>query len=243
MERKCFDYLEGKVPSLKGKTVKQLNAVEDVLCSIAWIVDNEGYGTLGAGKKAIDCVLALTGLNVTDRTELNWFRSVIAQEMGVDAPGGEASHPLRDWLRGLNTANELLKEGVAGFGRLLISTSDDAAVRDWQKRCRAYLIPDGQCKSCVDDRCTAGPECVATSNPIPPDRVAAMVCNYSNRVMEEADGNLDAAEVTLLLNDFARELSGLTPLDRRGAWPLDPRRTGERDPRAVDAKDRRKYRG
>jgi hypothetical protein len=32
----------------------------------------------------------------------NWFRAVCAEEMGVDAPGGEASHPLRDWLRELN---------------------------------------------------------------------------------------------------------------------------------------------
>ena len=33
----------------------------------------------------------------------------------------------------------LLREGEQGFGRLLIATSDDKAVRDWQKRVRAYL--------------------------------------------------------------------------------------------------------
>lgn len=36
-------------------------------------------------------------------------------------------------------AIDLLQEGATGFGRLLISTSDDKAVRNWQKRCRAFL--------------------------------------------------------------------------------------------------------
>ena len=33
----------------------------------------------------------------------------------------------------------LLKEGANGFGRILVATSDDAAVRNWQKRARAAI--------------------------------------------------------------------------------------------------------
>jgi hypothetical protein len=36
-----------------------------------------------------------------ERQGAAWFRSVCAEEMGADAPGGEASHPLRDWLQEL----------------------------------------------------------------------------------------------------------------------------------------------
>lgn len=33
----------------------------------------------------------------------------------------------------------LCTEGANGFGRILISTSDDVAVRDWQTRCKEAL--------------------------------------------------------------------------------------------------------
>jgi hypothetical protein len=33
----------------------------------------------------------------------------------------------------------LLQEGIDGFGRVLVATSDDRAVRDWQRRCKAAL--------------------------------------------------------------------------------------------------------
>lgn len=33
--------------------------------------------------------------------ELDWFRNVCADEMGIDAPGGDGCHPLRDLLREL----------------------------------------------------------------------------------------------------------------------------------------------
>ena len=33
----------------------------------------------------------------------------------------------------------LLQEGATGFGRVLVSTSDDKAVRGWQKRSRAAI--------------------------------------------------------------------------------------------------------
>lgn len=33
----------------------------------------------------------------------------------------------------------LCKEGADGFGRVLIATSDDKAVRDWQKHCRIAI--------------------------------------------------------------------------------------------------------
>lgn len=36
-------------------------------------------------------------------------------------------------------ARALLEEGAAGFGRVLVATSDQAAVSNWTKRCRAYL--------------------------------------------------------------------------------------------------------
>ena len=39
----------------------------------------------------------------------------------------------------LKLLRELLREGADGFGRILIATSDDKAVRDWQKRVRAAL--------------------------------------------------------------------------------------------------------
>lgn len=39
----------------------------------------------------------------------------------------------------MKTLEGLLREGVDGFGRVLVSTSDDAGVRDWQKRARAAL--------------------------------------------------------------------------------------------------------
>lgn len=36
----------------------------------------------------------------------SWFRSVMAEEMGVDAPGGEGVNPLRDMLRELKSFKE-----------------------------------------------------------------------------------------------------------------------------------------
>ena len=38
-----------------------------------------------------------------------------------------------------NELKALLKEGATGFGRILVATSDDAAVRDWQKRAKAAI--------------------------------------------------------------------------------------------------------
>ncbi len=42
-------------------------------------------------------------------TEVNWYRDVIAEEMGVDCPPGEAVCPLRDWLRELKHAKAVKK--------------------------------------------------------------------------------------------------------------------------------------
>ena len=46
----------------------------------------------------------------------------------------------RDQLREqVTTLRALCMEGANGFGRLLISTGDDVAVRDWQTRCKEAL--------------------------------------------------------------------------------------------------------
>ena len=61
-------------------------------------------------------------------------------------PRGELEVLLWSALRAEERARErmcryedLLREGARGFSRILISTSDDAAVSDWQKRVRAAL--------------------------------------------------------------------------------------------------------
>jgi hypothetical protein len=74
----------------------------------------------------------------------DWFRTVCAEEMGVDAPGGEASHPLRDWLRELNELRsavlspsvETLVDGLTSHGGSLAAVAD--AVRLVTKKDEDY---------------------------------------------------------------------------------------------------------
>ena len=48
-------------------------------------------------------------------------------------------------------ARRLLEEGVNGFGRLLIATGDDTAVRDWQRRARTLLAqPEPAAREAVE---------------------------------------------------------------------------------------------
>lgn len=43
----------------------------------------------------------------------------------------------------------LLREGCDGFGRVVVATSDDKAVRDWQRRVRAALPPNAEVRGCA----------------------------------------------------------------------------------------------
>lgn len=62
----------------------------------------------------------------------NWFRGVCAEEMGVDAPGGDASHPLRDWLRELNELRSaMLRPDLKTLAHLLTARGGSlAAIAD-----------------------------------------------------------------------------------------------------------------
>jgi len=46
--------------------------------------------------------------------------------------------------REIDRMRDLLREGLDGFGRVMVATSDDAAVRNWQKRVRAALTPNAK---------------------------------------------------------------------------------------------------
>lgn len=52
-------YLEVQVPMMKDKKTGQLNLMEDLLVSVAWLGDNEGKGTGDAAKKVIDKLIQL----------------------------------------------------------------------------------------------------------------------------------------------------------------------------------------
>ena len=54
----------------------------------------------------------------------------------------EAAFVLVRQAEEIELLRSILKEGADGFGKLLIQTSDDNAVRDWQKRAKALLMPN-----------------------------------------------------------------------------------------------------
>lgn len=63
------------------------------------------YGSLSAqeeGEQASrDAARDLFEFGRVAAEERDWFRSACAEFMGVDAPGGDAVHPLKDWLKEL----------------------------------------------------------------------------------------------------------------------------------------------
>lgn len=67
-------------------------------------------------REALENALAEKYAAGRGQAELDWFRGVCAEVMGVDAPGGNASHPLRAWLQELRnktpseTSIQMLKE-------------------------------------------------------------------------------------------------------------------------------------
>lgn len=61
MKRECLEYA-----NLPDKSVKELSPAEDLIASIAWMGDNEGYGIQEAARKTIDKVRALSSLSAAD---------------------------------------------------------------------------------------------------------------------------------------------------------------------------------
>ena len=72
-------------------------------------------------------------------TDLN--KLLLANELRMAI--ADAPKSLRDYVEQLTKQRDelltLLEEGATGFGRILVATSDDAAVRDWQKRAKAAI--------------------------------------------------------------------------------------------------------
>lgn len=66
-------------------------------------------------------------------SELVWVRNVIAETMGTDAPLGEASSPLRDWLNELNVLRAEHDSVVEAWGWLWSVTTDDKRVQRARK--------------------------------------------------------------------------------------------------------------
>lgn len=57
------------------------------------------YGALKANQGEGSAVELAHEFQRKAEEEANWFRKVCAEEMGVSAPGGDACHPLRQWLQ------------------------------------------------------------------------------------------------------------------------------------------------
>lgn len=65
---------------------------------------------------------------------MRWAAECIDRKYGTEeCEGCQDRDVVIDGLR------DLLREGSDSFGRVLVATSDDASVRDWQKRVREAL--------------------------------------------------------------------------------------------------------
>ncbi len=71
------------------------------------------------------------------RSALDVLQNYMTHDGKIDTT--KLTETIKDLQRENAEFKKLLKEGADGFGRVLIATSDDKAVRDWQKRCRAAL--------------------------------------------------------------------------------------------------------
>ncbi len=65
---------------------------------------------------------------------MRWAAECIDRKYGTEEC--EGCHD-RDIV--IDRLRDLLQEGADGFGRVLVATSDDAAVSDWRKRVREAL--------------------------------------------------------------------------------------------------------
>jgi hypothetical protein len=63
-----------------------------------------------------------------------------------------------------------------------------------EEQIAAAMKPEGDCQSCVDDKCITGPECVTTSNPHPGiiNGVRVDVCDGKYSVIMNGEGGLQA---------------------------------------------------
>lgn len=91
------------------KTVDQDRAFEEYWkANKARLLCDESLRGRTASVKAIAREVWYGALNANEPAEemaqLKWFRDVCAEEAGVDAPGCEGAHPLRDWLKELKAA-------------------------------------------------------------------------------------------------------------------------------------------
>lgn len=65
-------------------------------------------------------------------------RIIVDWEFDWSLTGAEVT--LKPALAGyIETLEALLREGADGFGKVLIQTSDEPAVENWQKRCKKVL--------------------------------------------------------------------------------------------------------
>lgn len=81
-----------------------------------------------------------------DRQTLTKSRPIVGDYGGTDyLIEGECEYVRADLYesaqREIERLTALLREGEQGFGRLLISTSDNSAVRNWRKRVSEALSP------------------------------------------------------------------------------------------------------
>lgn len=73
------------------------------------------YGALNAQKGEAAFALHDAARLSRAEEERDWFRAACAEVMGCDAPGGDAAHPLRDWLKSLKAYNEFGEASTEGM--------------------------------------------------------------------------------------------------------------------------------
>ena len=88
-------------------------------------------------KLAAQRLEALEESRANDRTAMSYLAEVRAIVGGDDFP--DMVLRVKEAERQRDELLTLLEEGATGFGRILVATSDDKAVRNWQKRSNAAI--------------------------------------------------------------------------------------------------------
>lgn len=179
-------------------------------------------------------------------SELAWYRRVIAAEMGYDGPAGDACCPLREWLQDAKKANSR-----GAWGNVLdINVDIDGAVwlvfqpygtmvnvESLIKR-KGTVINQQLQQWLGDRRMNLSLAQALGGTPATPGRidytldevdpVAALICTYSNKIMELDGAEMDQQEIPLLLGEFLREAMKINAPDPRAIDAKEVRRSHER---------------
>ena len=108
------------------------------------------------------CDLGLAAL----RADLTWYRTVITEEMGVDAPPGDTVNPLREWLQELRGLRATVEEQARVMATIIYASDG----------CKGHVGCNHSMKPWQDARALMEKQQEALSPTEPPDATTRPNC-------------------------------------------------------------------